>query len=155
MDITTASFATHEGWYAIASAAIIVVTCFMLVATFCLLIMVLLEGRRKLGFFVALIASISVAIGGLFLFDHVINIPDQKVSEGRANIEGRAEFDHGITELFPVETPIETCIEGSDRDVAQYTWTTGGGKSVIGHVTKTAEADGKCVYTFTVEGNGD
>lgn len=150
MDITTASFLTHEFWYSLAAVATFLGTAVAASAVILLLAKVTDDG--VLGYAFIVLSALAIVIGGMFLFTGFASASSERVSEAAANIEGRAEFEHGITELSPLNGSINTCIEGSDHDAAAYAWTTEEGDKVTGHVTKTAEADGKCVYTFIVHG---
>lgn len=153
MDITTASFVTHEVWYSLAA----VVTFFgTIVVAFAVTLFLgrKIGGTNTLGFFSLLPIALAIIIGGMFLFTVFASAASERVSEEEANIEGRAEFEHGITELSPLDGSINACVEGSDRDAAAYAWTAEEGDKVTGHITKTAETDGECVYTFIVHGAG-
>ena len=155
MDITTTSFATQEAWSALASFFIVLFLLVTLTIVVALLLTEKSPSTNKLRVVILSLTAPAVAFVGVSLFVYVMGIPGQRVSEGQANIEGRAEFEHGITELSPLDDPIEACVKNSDRGAKQYAWTAEDGESVLGLVTKSAETDGECVYTFTATSGGN
>lgn len=143
MDITTTSFLTHEFLYSFVAAGSLFAA---MIATF-FATLLMLKGR----FAVVIMLLVLVMGGGVFLFANFADAASERVEEGIADIEGRAEFNHGITELSPLDGSIDACIEESRRDAAAYAWTTNEGDKVIGHIVKTAETDGECVYSFITD----
>lgn len=94
-----------------------------------------------------------VVLGGVWVGSTLsMGAISQERFEVRENVAITAEEELGISDMLPVGEPAKACFPGSEQDRAEYTWV-GQDRSqdrgaARGFVTKTAEVDGKCIYTF-------
>lgn len=147
MDINTAAVLTHETRDTLITFVILCLGIGLGTA-----FIVLFGHRTYRGMFLSLVVGLGLCVAGTLPYIFMVEGADNHRAEAAANIEGRAEFEHGITELSPMNDPIAICEVDSAKDAAEYAWTDSEGASVYGYVTKSAEVDGECVYSFNAEG---
>lgn len=74
------------------------------------------------------------------------------LSQERFEVEEKfastVERELGISEMLPVEEAIDICSPGSKHNSSEYAWIDQNGAAARGTITKTAEVDGQCLYTF-------
>lgn len=94
--------------------------------------------------------ALAVFIVGVVWVGSVIGIYNlsHRHVEAQERFASTVQEELGLSVLLPVEEPVQICSLGSEQDSTEYTWVYQDGSAAHGFITKTAEVDGQCLYTF-------